>query len=201
MEKLKILIVLTCGLLLFGCASNPMKVSGEVAVSKPAANEAQVVFMRDSFVGSAISASLYDVTEKEPVFIGVITNGTKVIYTTSPGEHTFMVVSEAADFMEANLAAGKTYYSIVTPRMGAWKARFSMWPVKTDPSAEYNTGSKDFESWKNNTKVATNTDAARAWYEVNKASIIKKQQEYWAVWQEKSEADVAKRSLSSEDGM
>lgn len=201
MEKLRIIIALSCLLSLFGCASNPMKVSNEVTFTKPASGEAQVVFMRDSFVGSAISASLYEVTDKEPVFIGVITNGTKVVYNTTPGKHTFMVVSEAADFMEANLAAGKTYYSIVTPRMGAWKARFSMWPIKADPSAEYSTANSDFEGWKKSTKVASNTEEARAWYEANKASVISKQQEYWPVWQQKSAADLAKRTLSPEDGM
>ena len=34
----------------------------------------------------------------------------------------FSVVGEAADFLEADLAAGKTYYIQVAPRMGAWKA-------------------------------------------------------------------------------
>ena len=133
MKILKFAVVLY-GLFLVGCASNPMSVSSGVAANRPASNQAQVLFMRDSFVGSAIRASIYDVSGKEPVFIGILNNGTKVAYNTLPGKHTFMVVSEAADFMEADLSARRTYYSIVTPRMGAWKARFSMWPIKQSGS-------------------------------------------------------------------
>ncbi len=40
-----------------------------------------------------------------------------------------MVVSEAADFAKADVEAGKTYYVLVTPRMGWWKARFSLRPL------------------------------------------------------------------------
>lgn len=199
MKALK-LIALATVLLLAGCASNPMQVS-TTTVGPPAAAKSQVVFMRDTFVGSAISASLYDVTAEEPVFIGIINNGTKVVYEATPGKHRYMVVSEAADFMEADLAAGKTYYSMVTPRMGMWKARFSLWPVKKSASAEISNTSQDFINSQKNTKVANTTDKAKAWSQSNKSSVIEKQKEYLAVWQQKSQADLAKRTLSPEDGM
>lgn len=199
MKILKLMIMLY-GAFLVGCASNPMSVSSNVSVEQPQSHEAQVLFMRDSFVGSAISASIYDVTGNEPVFIGILQNGTKVAYNTLPGKHTFMVVSEAADFMEADLSAGKTYYSIVTPRMGAWKARFSMWPIKISGS-RYRLDSNDFQNWKKNTKYAGMTPRARSWYEANRNSVISKQQNYWPVWQRKSQADLELRTLRPEDGL
>ena len=194
------LTIMSYGLFLVGCASNPMSVSSSASVEQPQRHEAQVLFMRDSFVGSAISASIYDVTGNEPIFIGILKNRTKVAYNTIPGKHTFMVVSEAADFMEADLSAGKTYYSIVTPRMGTWKARFSMWPIKKSGS-RYRLDSDDFRNWKQNTKHAGMTAKARSWYEANKNSVISKQQEYWAVWQRKSQADLKLRTLEPEDGL
>ena len=200
MKTFRLLLILS-SLLFAGCASNPMMVSGDMAVSKPEEGKSQVVFMRDSFLGSAISASLYDVTGSDIVFVGIIANGTKVAYQTSPGKHTFMVVSEAADFLEADFAPGKTYYSIVTPRMGAWKARFSMWPIKNNPNAEFNIMSADFEKWKSNTKVATVTEQAKSWFASNKSSVMAKQNKYWPVWQEKSKADIAKRTFDPEDGL
>lgn len=200
MKALK-LVSLAAVLLLAGCASNPMQVSSTTTVEPPAAAKSQVVFMRDTFVGSAISASLYDVTADEPVFIGIINNGTKVVYEATPGKHRYMVVSEAADFMEADLAASKTYYSMVTPRMGMWKARFSLWPVKTSAGAEISSTSQDFINSQKNTKVANTTDKAKAWFQSNKSSVIEKQKEYLTVWQQKSQADLAKRTLSPEDGM
>lgn len=200
MKFLRITTVLL-SILFVGCASNPMQVSQSQNLQPPGPAESQVIFMRSSFVGSAINASLYDVTGKEPVFIGIIANGTKVAYDSKPGKRVFMVVSEAADFMEADLAPGKTYYSIVTPRMGAWKARFSVWPIKADANAEHSTQSDDFDSWRKGTKLVQNSPKSTAWYQKNKANIVAKQQKYWPVWQEKTEEDLAKRTLNPEDGI
>lgn len=187
--------------LIAGCASNPMQVSDSQTVAEPSPDEAQVVFLRSSFVGSAISASLYDVTDGDTKFIGIINNGTKVIHETEPGDHVFMVVSEAADFMEAELGPGKTYYSIVTPRMGAWKARFSLWPIRNDGTGEYNTASGDFNRWMNGTTLVVNSPESLQWFENNKTSVMTKQREYWEVWQQKSGEDIAKRTLRPEDGL
>lgn len=112
-----------------------------------------------------------------------------------------MVVSEAADFLEADFLPGRTYYSIVTPRMGAWKARFSLWPIRNDGSSEYNTGSADFTKWVNSTKLVHNTKESEAWYANNKASVKSKQLEYWPVWQQKTPEDLARRTLNPDDGM
>jgi hypothetical protein len=185
--------------LMAGCASTPME-KLTAAPPKPAADQAQVVFMRDSFLGQAIQASVFDVTTPSTQFIGVVTNKTKVAYATTAGKHTFMVVSEAADFLEADLTAGKTYYAMVIPRMGAWKARFSLWPVAKDPSAKYSLQSKDFPSWLADTTWVANSPASKAWYEANKASVESKQKEYWAVWQKKSPEDIKERTLQPGDG-
>jgi len=92
---------------------------------------AKVVFMRVGKMGGAISASVFDVTEPgEPKFIGIVRQSSKVAYPVKPGLYTFMVISEAADFMQAAVLGGKTYYALVTPRMGVWKARFSFQPVR-----------------------------------------------------------------------
>ena len=197
-KRILLLIAIT---LLAGCASNPMVVAPQQELLKPQNNESQVVFMRSSFVGSAISASLYEVTNGDIEFIGVIVNGTKVSYKTTPGKHVFMVVSEAADFMEADLSSGKNYYSIATPRMGAWAARFSLWPIKNDPNADFHTDMPQFDGWLKNTKLVENTDKSLAWYEANKETVRQKYEKYWPVWKTKSEADLLKRTLMPEDGM
>lgn len=46
--------------------------------------EAMVVFMRSTFVGSAISASVFDVSGPEAKFIGIVNNGTKIAYPVTP---------------------------------------------------------------------------------------------------------------------
>lgn len=160
-----------------------------------------IVFMRSSMVGAAIKTSIYEVTNGETIFIGILKNKTKIIYQTSPGKHTFMVVSEAADFMEADVMAGKTYYSMITPRPGAWKARFSMIPVRNDGTTEFNTGSEKFEKWKKKTKVASMTEKSKAWYEKHKQSVEEKRTKYWAKWMQKSAEELAARTLNATDGM
>ena len=140
-------------------------------------------------------------TDGKTRFIGVMANGTKIAYPTTPGKHTFMVVSEAADFMEADLVAGKTYYALVTPRMGLWKARFSLWPISNDPEAAHSLKSKDFKGWVEDTDLVTNSPKSLAWYERVKASVEKKRASYWPVWQEKSAEAVAERTLKPTDGL
>jgi hypothetical protein len=200
MKKLAYIIIASLALL-SGCASNPMKIT-ESAVVEPIQNtEAQVVFMRSSFIGKAINASVYDVTGDKLEFIGVIANGTKIPYKTSAGKHRFMVVSEAADFMESDLAAGKTYYSMITPRMGLWKARFSIMPIKKDSQYKFNTSSDDFKSWLENTKVAEKTEKAIEWFNSNQEDIAQKKIKYLADWQQKSAEELVERSLAPQDGL
>ena len=192
---------LAIGLLLAGCASNPMAPVADQAVQAPSPDMAQVVFMRDAYTGKAIVSSLYDVTDGQTRFIGVMANGTKIAHPTTPGKHTFMVVSEAADFMEADLVAGKTYYALVTPRMGLWKARFSLWPISNEPDAAHSLKSNNFKDWVEDTDLVTNSPKSLAWYQRVKASVEKKRAEYWPVWQEKSAEAIAERTLKPTDGL
>lgn len=187
-------------LLLTGCSSMMQPVDNQ-AVQPSAQDGAQVVFMRSAFMAKAIDASLYDVTGGKTQFIGILANGTKVAYPTAAGHRIFMVVSEAADFLEADLAPGKTYYSMVIPRMGMWKARFSMWPVARDLKAEYSSQSSDFKDWITDTKLVTNSPKSLNWFQNNKNSVEAKRVEYWPVWQKKSSADLELRTLHAGDGL
>lgn len=200
MKYIRLLVILFT-VIFAGCASNPMQVSSSQSVQKAMPDGSQIVFLRSTLLGSAINASLYDVTDEETKYLGIISNGTKITYMTTPGKHTFMVVSEAADFLEADFLPGRTYYSIVTPRMGAWKARFSLWPIRNDGTSKYNTASAEFTKWVNSTKLVHNSEKSEAWYASNKDSVKSKQLDYWPVWQQKTPEDLAERTLNPEDGI
>ena len=163
-------------------------------------SESTIVFMRSSFVGAAIKTSIYEVTDDKTIFIGIMKNKTKINYKTTAGKHTFMVVSEAADFMKAEVMAGKTYYSMLTPRTGAWKARFSMIPIRNDGTTEFNTDSEKFEKWKKKTKVVVMNEKSEAWYEKHKYSVEEKRSKYWEKWMQKSAEDKLERTLKVSDG-
>ncbi len=199
--KTRIITSLTAILLATGCASSKMIDRASQELVAPSADTAQIVFIRSSFVGSAIQASIFDATSTDAQFIGILSNGKKLSYMVDPGEHTFMVVSEAADFMKANMVGGKTYYAMVTPRMGAWKARFSMHPVRKGKGGEFQYESDRFQGFLKDSKFTENTPASTAWYEENRQNVATKQADYWAVWQQKSEGEQEKRTLYPKDGI
>jgi hypothetical protein len=140
----------------------------------PKPDHALLVLLRSTMRGFAISASVFDVTGEETKFIGIVRNGTKLVYDLTPGEHILMVISESADFMKVTVEAGKTYYALVTPRMGAMKARFSFRPLRQTDL----TGS-DFSKWDAKTELVENTPESEAWAVKNASDINRKRQKYW----------------------
>ncbi len=199
--RTKIFAAAIVALFATGCASTKMVDSTNQVLEAPSADKAQIVFIRSSFVGSAIQASIFDVTSDETQFIGILSNGKKLSYSVDPGEHMFMVVSEAADFMRANVVGGKIYYAMVTPRMGAWKARFSMHPVRNGTGGEFQYESDRFQGFLKNSNFTENTPESLAWYEENRGNIATRQADYLAVWQQKSEGELADRTLHPTDGI
>lgn len=175
---------------LTGCASPNMKLSQPVAaVAQAPQDKALVTFIRPSRLGFAISAAVYD----DEKFIGFVPYQTRLDYLAEPGEHIFMVVSEAADFMKADLLAGKQYYVKVVPRMGAWRARFSILPVhKGDLSSE------QVQQWISEAQPVQNIDEAYTWAEENQPSVLKKKEVYFEKWMKKEES--ARPYLMAEDG-
>jgi len=161
-----------------------------------AAAEAKVVFMRATNYGGNVAASLFDVTSSgEPKFIGILRPQNKIEYPVRQGQYTFMVVSEAADFMQATVVGGKTYYALITPRMGAWKARFSFKPLRAD-----DVDGAQFAAWDRGTRIVTNTSATLSWARDNAASVADKRDRWWPEWSSKPESQRASQTLNAEDG-
>ena len=90
-------------------------------------NKAVVYFIRYSSMGFAINFSYFDSTRLVGRF-----NGPKYIrYECEPGKHLFWARSENRDFVEAEVEAGKIYFIVANPRMGAVKAQVEL--VAVDP--------------------------------------------------------------------
>ena len=182
---------------LSGCAGtvkNMQPYQGDPAKLAPEAGKAMVVFMRPSNLGFAVQSSVFLATEGTPDLVGIVAAQAKVAYQVDPGDHLFMVIGESADFMTAKVAAGKTYYALVTPRMGAWKARFSLKPV-----ARPDQNRAELDAWLGNCKWVEKIPASDTWAASNIESIKKKQTRYYESWMEKGEAD--RPRLTSEDGI
>ena len=198
--------LLAAGAMLFvlaGCQSGLMTKSGtHQEIVEP--NTATVVFLRPSSFGGAIQSSVYDVTggsQASTHFGGIVSSKTQVTMHLQPGAHRLMVIAENADFLETTLVAGKTYYVLVMPRMGVWKARFSLIPIHHDASAKYNLASTDFANWKKACSPVEITPAAEAWYGENKASVDAKRADYMQKWNRMDPADKAQLTLHAQDGV
>lgn len=203
MSKLRFLTILcVLAVVSSGCATRSQHVQtvDEPAVA-PGDGQAEIVFMRPSSYGVGIQASVYDVTDGEIEFIGIVSAGTRINYAVDPGEYRFMVVAENADFMEARLDGDRTYYALVSPRMGVWRARFSLLPIRKNPDAKYSLLSDDFERWMERTEWVSMTESARSWFESNEASVRAKYHRYLEKWREKAPEDLAVLTLDPADGV
>lgn len=198
MHRLCLALVVSALALLGGCAGTVkhMQPSAleKTATVKPDPGKALLVFMRPSGLGFAVQSSVF---KANPVgtgsLVGIVAAKAKVAYQVEPGQHLFMAIGESAEFMTADVLAGKTYYVRVEPRMGMWKARFALEPVKAAmlDSAELGNDLADC-SW-----VERTTDSER-WARENLSSVEAKRAEYYPKWQ--AEATDRKAALLPVDG-
>ncbi|AWL11700.1 hypothetical protein HMF8227_01219 [Saliniradius amylolyticus] len=195
----KILTLLVAVIVLSGCKSTMMQSAQSQKLDNAESGSAQVVFVRSAFVAQAIQASVFDVTNGEPEFIGIVSDETQVKYDTEGGERMFMVVGESADFLKAELKEGKTYYSIVTPRMGFWKARFSLHPVRNDDSAKFSYDNERVQKMMKNAEFVEVTPEAEKWATNNMPDIKQKYAEYLPAWKSKDVSQRQEATLRAED--
>jgi hypothetical protein len=198
----KLLRVLSCTAfltVLSGCASSLMTEAPSQEIRAPAPDKVKVVFMRTSFVASAIGAEIFDVTNGQLNFIGALPKGNKIVYETTPGQKVFMAYGTAADFMLGNLQGGKIYYSIVRPNWGT--GGMIPTPVRADGTSEYNTKSPDFAGWVADTKLIVPNAEAKEWFAKEKPRYQEIYTKYWATFQQKSVSQMDERTLLPHDGL
>jgi hypothetical protein len=164
------------------------------------AGKAMLVIMRPSFYGGAIAASVYDITGDQTKLIGVLGPKDKIAYQVDAGAHRFMVVAENADFMEATLEAGKTYYAVVRARPGVWKARFSLLPIHATSADQYNLQGAEFKEWNDKSEWVERTERADAWFAEHGANVEEKKHDYLQKWDRMEANDKAELILHAEDG-
>ncbi len=180
-------------------AASKMAISENQEQLQTPPDQSQIIFVRPS--GGAGSAPIFDVTDGEPQFVGILYGKDKLAYFVEPGNYTFMVISESADFMAANMIGGKTYYAIARPRVGVWKARYSLYPARNDSEGKFQIDSQKVQKWLAKTKFVENTEASLGWADANRESIVGKQQKYWEKWESKSDEEIAERTLEESDGI
>ncbi len=103
---------------LYGCGSTPYNVVTP-NVTSPVTGKAMIVFLRPDrggmsfMMGSAGGAGTYAMLYQDDKYIGQLLPKHQLAYEVDPGKYTFMLAGFTADFMEAEVQAGKKYYVTV----------------------------------------------------------------------------------------
>lgn len=98
-------------------------------ISAPPEGMGQIVFFRESkMMGAAIG---FIVREGEQE-LGKLRNATYFVHTTTPGQHSYVVHSEAKDVMNIEVEAGETYYVSGSLSMGVLAGRPNLSPSSQD---------------------------------------------------------------------
>ena len=182
-------------------AASKMAISENQEQLETPSDQAQIIFVRVPPGAPAAGASIFDVTDGDPKYIGSVYQGKKLAHFVEPGDHIFMLVSETAGFMQASVVAGKIYYVVIKPKMGMWKARFNLFPVRNGSDGDYQISSERFQGWLAEADFVENTDESIERAEANQASIVKKQKKGWKKWEAKPVEDIAERTLEASDGI
>jgi hypothetical protein len=183
-------------LLLAGCAgtvTNMREVPASQAMAAPEPGKALVVFMRPSGLGFGVQSSVFEIRNETPVLVGIVAAKTRVMQQVNPGRYLYMVIGENADFMTADVVAGRTYYVKVEPRMGMWKARFGLEPYRAKDLA-----GAEFTGALTECRAVEKGPESEAWAASNAASIASKRTEYYGDWMKQAES--ARLRLLPEDG-
>ena len=144
---------------------------------EPGPDEAVVVFLRPAFTGHAISAVVYE----DDAFVSIVMARSHVVHRTTPGQHRYMVVSESADFLDAELEGGTVSFVEVQPRMGAWRARFSLAAFDAPERAD------DLAEWLAESHAVTPNDLASQWSVESADSVAQRAAENLPRWLEKED--------------
>lgn len=201
-QIIKKIVVLLAFAFLAGCGGSSalMKPSANQNITPASANKAKIVFMRTSFVAGAINAELFEIDKGKMKFVGSIPYGSKLSYETTPGKKVFMAHGLAADFMTADVRAGKTYYVIVRPNWGT--GGFAPTPIRTDGTSDFHTGKPEFKEWVSGTELMEPIPAdAKKWFAEEQKNVIEAYKEYWKRFQTKTPNEKAQRHLNPQDGM
>ena len=103
-------------------------------------------------------------------------------------------------FLNANLLPGKTYYVVVAPR--GWPAiNFSLYPVRTSGSGEFNMDTDEYRSILKNTVLVEMSPEALEWAKGKVELLDARFAAEWPVWNAKDPNFKADYTLLPSDGV
>jgi hypothetical protein len=171
-------------------------------VAKAPPDQAQLVFLRPTKSLQEVSVYMLD-AEQQPQFLGLVWPVTKLVARVPPGDHLFMVVAnQEAEFMQAHLEAGQTYFTLVRGRSGKtgdW--HFYLLPIHRTSTDNYNLQSIDFRKWEGACRLLEKSPDDDQWYAENHSNIGNLRNYYLGGWNQRSSESKTELTLNAEDGV
>ena len=168
-----------------------MSINKNLDSQQPGVGRAVIIFERENVrIGEFFSFGIWDVSERQndPMLVGFLHPTMKVMYEVEPGEHYFMVeFMGRVEMLRAKMKGDSKYYVLMKADSG-WKGGSCLlYPIKkgqNNPIEYSNFGVLTSSQWERD-------------YIQDARNYMK---EAYAKWDNKSEEDKAKLSLSPEDG-
>jgi len=153
----------------------------------PPAGHASISFLRPVSPDEGLvkhAESVWEIVDDKPVFVGVLKSRQRINYAVQPGTHLFMAVGETAEFMTADIGVDRTYYAVLTGKMGTWKPRFWLRPIH---QSEF--GSKEFADALSACALIEKSPKDDAWAAANTKTVEARRAASFATWQRKAEVE------------
>ncbi|MEZ4217784.1 MAG: hypothetical protein R3E88_14970 [Myxococcota bacterium] len=110
-------------------------------------------------------------------FVAVVQDRSHAVHETAPGAHRYAVVSEAADFLDAELAGGRVYFVRVEPRMGGVRMRYTLIPIAAGLERW-----DELPGWLAATHAATPNARALEWVDAHAEGAARLRERYLEKW-------------------
>jgi hypothetical protein len=143
-------------------------------------DESLVVFLSPENPGEIRRITIHDVSTPAPKFVGFAESNSRLSYRVRPGKYTFMVSFLEAEFLEATVADGKTYYVVVSQNVGRRAGvmnRYYLLAIKGAGLADL-----DFVRLSRNATPMSLSESGERWGAARTRDFTAKKEKYWHRW-------------------
>lgn len=98
----------------------------------PAPNEAKVIFYRTAVLGGVDNFPVFEYVNDDGKLLGFTETNCYFEVRCAPGRHFYLTLGEGEAFIDAELAAGKTYFIQAWSKFGVFSSRPGFAPVAPD---------------------------------------------------------------------
>ena len=163
----------------------------------PSAAEALIIFVYPADNAEYVRMSIADVTEPAPRLVGIIEPGSKVLHRVKPGQYLFMLNYTYASFLQADVAAGKTYYAVVNKDVP--QGRFSVINRYT-LNAVQDLTELLFVRAERNASAWIKSPKADVWFSPREKAFTTKKNKFLPAWEQMTAAEKAAYTLQQANG-